>query len=490
MTEINNSNSNYRLIFHLIPVSFFSFIFILPANAKSVSPQNVTTKINNYSNSRTNTDNLLTVDFFRSPESIFKSGQSHFSDLLKTEKKRFYKYQALIQRGTQKILIPGDYILTDLQTSSVFLHTPTQQTYQFIQQQSSWVFAKNLETNESKWLLLSDLAPISSDLGLGINLSPAFIKNNPFWLSSTKHVFAAESRFMVLGFNGGWVKVRSLSAPLLEGYIDGNNLITRFDFASMVSSKSPSKLQGVIANTLTKMDAENWMSVKYREEDKLILDNDKSISINDVKSIITRPDLAIAIRSLAEPNLLLKQHLKIISIENALWLQSEIKGHGLISWKWPKPKEKPLNINEFSTEQILKREIFSMSIHPKNANLGIVSANGIFMTTNGKTWKRLENFNYENHPVLITEKNQIYVGDKLSHDYANSFHPYFRWEEISKIVSELNKKADEIRLSNLEFSNKNNILKIQLETNGNSNKHITIASKLDTHLRPVHWGIY
>jgi hypothetical protein len=329
--------------------------------------------------------------------------------------------------------------------------------------------------NEFKWLLLSELAPISSDMGLGINLGPAFLKNKPFWLSMTKQVFPAETRFQVLAFHGGWVKVRSLNEPYYEGYIDGNNLITRFDFASMVSFKK------------------NWVSVKSREDDKLILENNQTVPIHQIKSLITQSNLAIAIKSLGEPNILLKQHLKLISYENTLWIQSEIKGHGLVSWKWPKLNEKPLNLNEYTTEQILKRDIFSMSVHPQNSNIGIVSANGIFITRNGKTWNKIENFKSENHPVLITEKNQIYVGDKLSHDFAKSFYTYFRWEDISKIAFEQNKKASEIRLSNLEYNNKYNLLKILVETSGNttdSKNRITIATKLDNHLRPVHWGIY
>jgi hypothetical protein len=87
---------------------------------------------------------------------------------------------------------------------------------------------------------------------------------------------------------------------------------------------------------------------------------------------------------------------------------------------------------------------------------------------------------------LITEKNQIYVGDKLSHDFAHSFHPYFRWEDISKIVFEQNKKAHELRLSNLELV-KGSILKLHLDT---GSRQLTIASKLDQELRPVRWNIY
>ena len=441
-----------------------------------------------------NNKDPMTIDFYRSTESLFRSGQNHFNELLKTEKKRFYKYQAHVRRGSQAIQIPVDYILTDLQTSSLFLHTPTQKTFRYLQQQSSWVYAEDTDSHEKKWLLLSDLAPVSTDYGLAVNLGPAFLKNKAYWLSSTKHVYPSENRFLVLGFQKGWVKVRSLAEPALEGFIDGNNLITRFDFASMVSTKKPSILNGVAMGSannhklvqLQKIPAENWVSVKYRDEDHLITDSDEKIPINEVKSLITRPDLAIVIKPLSEPSLLLKQHLKIIDMENALWVQSEIKGHGDVFWKWPKPIEKPLSLNEFTTAQILKREIFSMSIHPKNSKLGIVSANGIFLTTNGKTWRRLDSFNYDNHPVLITEKNQIYVGDKLSHDFANSFHPYFRWEDISKIVFEQNKKAHELRLSNVELV-KGSILKLHLDT---GSRQLTIASKLDQELRPVRWNIY
>jgi hypothetical protein len=252
----------------------------------------------------------MTIDFYRSTESLFRSGQNHFNELLKTEKKRFYKYQAHVRRGSQAIQIPVDYILSDLQTSSLFLHTPTQKTFRYLQQQSSWVYAEDTDSHEKKWLLLSDLAPVSTDYGLAVNLGPAFLKNKAFWLSSTKHVYPSENRFLVLGFQQGWVKVRSLSEPVLEGFIDGNNLITRFDFASMVSTKKPSILNGVAVSgeatggfamngeamgsannhkavQVQKIAAENWVSVKYRDEDQLITDSDEKIPINEVKSLIT-----------------------------------------------------------------------------------------------------------------------------------------------------------------------------------------------------------
>ena len=95
-------------------------------------------------------------------------------------------------------------------------------------------------------------------------------------------------------------------------------------------------------------------------------------------------------------------------------------------------EQKNKTLNQLKTTQdIFKRKIFSMAVHPQNPRLSFVSANGIFSTLDGETWKKISFFKDHNHPIAISKTGDIFVGPYISQDDGKTFHPFLRWDKVA-----------------------------------------------------------
>lgn len=299
------------------------------------------------------------------------------------------------------------------------------------------------------WLSVRDVVR-DSDLteNTAISIKSTQIRETDSWKSGFRAHIPARSLLNVIRFKDTWAEV--VYGGSLRGWVDLNNLIIKADFASFVQ----------VGN--------EWHTVKYREGTTLIAENSERYELDKVTAMKTKPDLAISVTIQDSNYLLLRQNLKVLKSDSDSWNVSRLPGHGQVYWKTPiVTAEEIVEKNrgpQISTDALLKREIVSVSFHPKNPNLGLASAQGIFLTTDGKNWQQLKAFGQKNSPVLISSEGEFFVGVEKSVDQGKSFHPFIRWDQLALLVEKYQGHPNK-RLNLKDLSNpKLGVLQVQLET--------------------------
>ena len=232
-------------------------------------------------------------------------------------------------------------------------------------------------------------------------------------------------KYRVLGFDHEFVKVASLKNPLLTGYLELSRVILKIDFASFVLPQKG-----------------DWIPFLYRENKSAVLENQRRRDLAEIAGVITRPDLVVVNQMMPEERLAPRSTAEIKKTEATLWIESNLKGHGSVFWKKPiiksgsNPEPSPV-----STEEILSKDLFSVAFHPKNPKQALVSGNGIFLTQDGRTWRKLKIFQNENLPVAIGEKGELFVGASRSIDGGQSFSPFLRWQDLTTLMEKRHQKS-------------------------------------------------
>jgi len=349
------------------------------------------------------------VYFYRSTQSLFPSGQVSKKILLKNKIRSTKENTYLVTRDRKTFWISADKILraTDL------------------------------------------------DDALAINVITCALRKGPDWSTENLIQIPPLTRLEILNFENSWAYVRFQSVgSYLTGYVDLNNLIVKADFASFALT-----------------DKNEWRPVKYREFSTLVTDQNDRIPIDKVQRMRTRQDLGIVAVRDDQLGLSLKNHVTLKKIEGGSWILSELKGHGQVYWKEKSPiptRSESLLLEDsqdsVDTETLLKREIRYVAFHPKNPNWGLVSASGIYMTTDGELWSKISQFKSQNHPVTIDKDGTMIVGSFQSQNFGKTFTSYLRWEKIARLI-EINeaKPPTTMSLAAAEFD-ENGFLVLTIES--------------------------
>jgi hypothetical protein len=361
------------------------------------------------------------VFFYRSPQSLFPSGQLGRKDLeqsrLRTENDKTY----LVEKDLRQMWLPAGQVLRDVDLS---IH------------------------------LTADGLPQMQDLGYAINLIPCSLRTKPDWTSDTISALPALTKLIVIGYESTWAQVEYHAIDQnLRGYVDLNNLVLKSDFASFV---------------LTEKNL--WRPVQYRDLGELVLDQKEKISLNKIKGLITRPERGIIAQKNDKLGLSLKNQIIIHRLETGEWNVSLIKGHGEVYWKYETPEawQTPDDSDCLLTDQILKREITSVAFHPNNPQWGILSSQGIFITTDGKKWTPVKSFGRRNFPVAVNSNGDIVAGSYISYNWGKSFEPYLRWEQLTKLIETHTKRSPHsMQMKDVSFASANE-LRITLDTGTSS----------------------
>lgn len=402
----------------------------------------------------------LAADYYRQITSPFPSGQTHLKNLIKNKIRENFEFSYLVSHEKRQLWVEAKDLNRDIQLSKKVLHKQLKTTFTVHDSNSYWLFVENDQTHHKSWLPLTDFTPVIHDPGIAINLTTTSIREKPHWKSPVMITLPATSRIEVLSINDTWAFVRFQSGSSLTGYVDINNLILKHDFATFV------------------LNSENkWVPVKYREGDTMVGSDNQRIPLSEIKGLQTRPDLGIVSRSNDQKKLLLRQHLTILKTEAETWNVSRLTGHGEVFWKNKSNTLVPVDAGVgLSNDQLLQREISSVAFDSKNSNFGVISADGIFITEDGKTWNQVKQFQNQNHPVLITVDGDILVGSSRSHNKGKSFEPFIKWESFAKLIEEQTRTAPkQIKISSLTI-NTENVLKVLVDT---GSKKLTFASRLN-----------
>ena len=220
-----------------------------------------------------------------------------------------------------------------------------------------------------------------------------------------------------------------------HGFVDSSSLLLRVDFASFVRFKEDKGHP----------DA-TWRAVRHREGTFLILDHDERRNLTQVADMMTRPDLGIIVDSRVsdeKPALALPvlSHVHILQNSLTQWNRSLLPDHGEVYWRdtnepIPTPQSRRFDATEalLKTDELLQKQIQEIALQPAHPKHGLVLAEAVYHTTDGENWQRL---NVEpKGPLALGADGTLAVGESVSHDGGRTFQRYIRWDEVSAILTE------------------------------------------------------
>jgi hypothetical protein len=369
---------------------------------------------------------LEPIPFFRSPTSEFPSGHASMEDLVKSFASQKIQKQVVAQKKNQ----------------------PTQK---FNFKENEMITARHLLTFES---------PLSPrELRLIFTATPLTetrLRKEPHWRAESLAKIHPFEKIQIRQVKDStWVLVQlQNSGGSLQGYVDINDLILKTDFASHVLLKDKA-----------------WHPVAYRDGSELVLaQNKQRVPLGEVLAVLPRMNEGISL--VQNASLRKNERLEILSTAPQEWLTSQLRGHGEVYW------QRPVNTTNsqasLTTEEILKKPIYSIAQNPKNPNHFVVASEGLFMTRDGQTWQEIPSFRGENLPVAFGPKGEIYVGSHRSLDAGHSFSPYLRWPDLIQVIHrESQMKPSSLKMSGIEFLGQD-LIKIKIST---EQRHFRLIAK-------------
>lgn len=329
--------------------------------------------------------------FYKSPESLFKSGETSLNSLKENTIGVDNNFKYLANVENKKIWLSEKELVTESETSR--------------------------DKNNP------------NDLGYAVHLEEVSMRQTPNMNGKFIRRIPRLEKSEILGFTGNWVKLFYRGSI---GYVELDTLITKFDFAYSVFTNN------------------KWEFVSFKIGNKIQTKNNFSVLLSDIKKIATRSNMGVItdFKKINDVQLYKKQNVKIENFQKIKWYKSNIAEHGIV-W-WNDFKETSLASNVITTEELLQKKITAVSFHPKNSQIGIVSAGAIYKTYNGTHWKRLDELGPGDHSVAITENGTVFIGNFVSRDLGNTFESFLKWDKITPLIeSTLGRPPQHVKILNI-----------------------------------------
>lgn len=404
------------------------------------------------------------IRFFKSPESLFPSGQASLDDLEKTSVSAQTQadYKALWNKQTYNLKSPQILkefqLITQAQTLRMTLSrreprtsakvvipvTPAEKV-KVLESRQFWTqieFKKQVG-----WVPTSDLKPVSEDLGLAMSFVDSFLRKKPGYDSEPLTTISKNTFFKNYKVTGQWLQVEYKNKL---GFIDINHVYLRADFARWAHHR--------------KM---GWVRTKNRENYFLRTEDQILLPLEEITGLVGDTHRALMIESIPDgPQI--RSLVQLKSLDGQQWKSSQLKGHGLVWWKKsdassgtkPTPTE---NAKTITTDQILDKDIFSYSFVDAKSFKGLISARGVYKSNDGLNWQKIETFAGNNEPVAIIPNKGWYVGAYRSLDEGKTFEPYIRWDKMTEtIVTHYSRAPLFMKILKIE-SHKNNRLLLTID---------------------------
>lgn len=403
--------------------------------------------------------------FYRSPESLFPSGQAERSVLEKNQKSQELRPRYKVSWDKKDFWMYTDQILKDLNcaqrvllneisplyenqesTSKSLTSLNKDQEVELLQTTTYWAQVKDLKSAQIGWVPHKRLRSKNEDLGIFINLIDTNMRKAASWESPSLITIAKNERLKILGFDNGFLKTEYRG---YTGYVDLSHLVSRADFAVWAFHAE-----------------KNWVPVIYREGEFLVSAKKEKIPIVEFSAFTADPAKAIVIRS-ENKQPPIRSHVHILESEASHWAASLLPGHGTVWWKKQQWSDKPAVNNEItlSAEELLKRPIFSIALEGGKTVKGLVSAQGVFKTEDGIRWVQLPEFGDQDLPVAIHPDGPWFVGSFKSSDRGKTFAPFIRWDRLARMIEVMTgKNPRQIRLQKIE-SLKRGEMQLTVDTN-------------------------
>ena len=347
------------------------------------------------------------VPFYKSSKSLFPSGSTNIENLKKqlisTQQgsEQYYKWNKLYFGHDEIKPLFATHLsrhVVDIQSNIRYKVIETNvNSLQLFDPEKKIFFKKNIE----------DVQADAYDLGYVMTLRDVYLKNKSNEQALILTTIPQGTRLVVDKYNNEFALVKYQN---YEGYINLSEIITKFDFATFVY-------------------AENiWHQVGQRQFDKIISTKKLSIPLNSIKGMIT-PDIKGIV---ASSNQKIPLWSQVESTRNnvTIWNQSKLKEYGSVWWR----SLKEIQQIYFSIDELLKREISSVSFHPQSPLKGILSSNGVYITEDGYYWRKLPQFENFNGPVHYFNDLLLFVGNFRSTDGGLTFDNYIQIDKLASAI--------------------------------------------------------
>ncbi len=314
---------------------------------------------------------------------------------------------------------------------------------QVLQHKNHWLKVKILDgSSRTGWVEYSFLKPKEEDIGFLYSKTRQPLYAKPKMRSKIITRVPTTQRLIPLQVLNGWINVRyvDLNGKIRKGYIRDQKLISRLDYATEVYTQ-----RGVIKGTEANLSTDTIYKIVTKDE--FLLSRNKSTAIYTKPLVSSSP---IQVTRAFEP-------LIQVGSKRVRWGYANLGRKG--KYWWPIHDREETNkkslarsqVGTIPTKILFKKELFDMASSPAIPNLSFVSAQGIYKSINGKSWKRLDQFKNENYPIAITPKGRIFVGPYISNDHGSSFKPYIRWDRLlAAIPKRTRKKSKKLRILRIQ----------------------------------------
>lgn len=389
----------------------------------------------------------LQVPFFKSPESLFPSGSVSIKALQKQQtnarltKEKLYKWKNQFFRAHE--LKP----IRPVHLSRTVIDPVTKQRFKVLEANVDFVKVRDDIKKREVEYPLDHLASDPYDTGIAITLTDTYLKKIPSDDGKVLTTIPQGISLTAISYENGFAKVNYKN---YSGYVRLSEAVTKFDLATVIYAE------------------EKWQFVKRREFDSMITVDDKKIHLSQIRGLVT-PDLRGLIAS-SNQKIPLWSLVEIITDQKPSWIESTLKGHGSVWWK-----PSVLREEVYTIDQLLKKEISSVSFHPKDPLKGILSAHGVFMTEDGYHWTKISQFTDFNGPVYYFNDVMLFVGQFRSIDGGRSFDNYIQIDKMASAIEySLGFFPKKLQVKRIETRSPFR-LKIEIDT---GNKRIKMESPL------------
>ncbi len=416
------------------------------------------------------------VPFYRSAQSAFVSGQASRSRLEERILRSELEVQFQTRWDNKNYLLKGETFLRDIQlakevttrsgaqllaekksTAFVLETLPAAEPLQILECDEYWAKVLRLKNKSQGFIPLHLLQARSEDKGYYINVVDTYLRATNKDGAEIITTIPRLTRLEAVSFSKAWMRVRYQN---YTGFVDLNHFVSRADFANLVYH--PRK---------------HWVTVTHRENNFMITPDKDRIPLSDIWGFLTNPSRAIVIDNSLKANTPpFQARVEILKPDVRLWSVSLLEGHGEVWWK----KTADLEISatatdEITTEQLMKRKIFSVSFAGRNSLRGLVSADGIFRSEDGLVWKKIPQFFSQNYPVSIHPDGTWFVGSFKSLDQGKQFDPFIRWDHLAQAIeSAIHRSPKILKLTRID-SLPHSRVQIQVDT---GSQNIKLRSSL------------
>ncbi len=347
------------------------------------------------------------VPFFKTINSSFPSGSTSIENLLKNQIVQTYKPEIYYKYKNQILAKTDIKPIFPTHVSQHVIDPKTKTRWSVLETKVDRVLTYNQKTKAVIEFPIEDIRADPYDTGFALTLKDAYLRQKPSDKSATITTIPSGYKFSVLNYRAGFAQV---SYKNYVGYLAVSEIITKFDFATYIFA------------------AGKWNLVRNRNFDFIITTDNKKFHFSEITGLIT-PDLVGLIAS-KNQKLPMWSRIETGFKNKTSWIQSRIKNHGLIWWKrLDRTSEKIFTIDE-----LLKKDIASISFHPKDPLRAILSAHGIFMTEDGYHWRELKTFKNFHGPVHYFNDLMIFIGNYRSTDQGKTFENYIQLDKLTAAI--------------------------------------------------------